>query len=172
MRHALCFLVLCLAVAGCGQKEPDLVTFGKNIDGGPDEFAIVPTKPLETPPDLASLPTPNPGGANLADPRPTTDAIAALGGNPAALGRPSGDGALIGYAARFGVVPNIRGSLAAEDQAFRNDNRGKLLERVFRITTYYTAYADQALDPHEELERFRAAGVRTPAAPPRPQPGQ
>lgn len=167
MARVLFLMVLCLAAAGCARKEPDLVTFPKNIDG-PDEFSIVPSRPLETPADLASLPTPNPGGANLADPRPNADAIAALGGNPAALNRPSGDAALIGYTARYGVSPNIRSSLAAADQQFRNGNRGKLLERVFRITTYYTAYADLALDPHLELERFRAAGVRTPAAPPPP----
>lgn len=172
MRHVLFLMLCCLVMTACGRKEPNLVTIPRNAADGPDEFAIVPSKPLETPPDLASLPTPNPGGANRADPNPGADAILALGGSPAALARPSGDAALIGYAARFGVSPNIRASLAASDQQFRNNNRGKLLERLFRITTYYTAYSAQALDPYTELERFRAAGVRTPAAPPRTLPEQ
>ncbi len=42
----------------------------KSGDGfhGPDEFAILPTKPLEMPADVAALPPPTPGAANRADP--------------------------------------------------------------------------------------------------------
>ena len=47
---------------------------------GPDEFAIVPTRSLQMPPDLAQLPAPTPGGGNITDPTPVADAVAVLGG--------------------------------------------------------------------------------------------
>ena len=50
---------------------------------GPDEFSIIPSKPLVIPENLNLLPPPTPGGTNPADPNPKGDAIAALGGNPA-----------------------------------------------------------------------------------------
>ena len=59
MRAAL--LTICaLALAGCS-NEGKLMTLAS--DDGPEEFAIVPTRPLELPPDLAQLPAPTPGGA-------------------------------------------------------------------------------------------------------------
>ena len=155
-----------LVLAACARDDtPDLMTFGANIDG-PDEFAILPTKPLETPPDLASLPEPVPGGTNLADPQPRVEAVAALGGNAAVLTRGATDGALVSYAGRFGTQPGIRTELADADLAFRQRNRGRLLERLFRVNRYFGAYETQSLDQHRELERFRAAGIRTPSAPP------
>jgi hypothetical protein len=158
----MCAMVL----AGCSRdRDPDLMTFKASQDG-PDEFSILPTKPLETPEDFASLPTPTPGGSNLVDPTPDADAIVALGGRPELLNRPSGDGALVSYAARFGVAPDIRASLAAADLEYRRNNKGRLLERLFNVNVYFRAYEEQHLDQHRELERFRAAGIATPAAPP------
>lgn len=167
MRSAAIILGLCTALAACSRGgEPNLVNVPTT--DGPDEFAILPTKPLETPPDLAALPPPTPGGVNRSDPTPHADAVAALGGNRGTLGRASTDGALVSYAARYGVAPDIRGTLAASDLAFRRANDGRLLERVFNVNLYFEAYATQSLDQYRELERFRAAGVPTPAAPPPP----
>ena len=156
-----------LTVAGCGawrDKPPQLMNL-RSSTAGPDEFSIVPPKGLEMPEDLAVLPEPTPGGANLTDPRPYDDAILALGGNPGAGG--GGDGALYNHATRGGITAGIRQALAAEDLEFRRKNDGRLLERVFNVNVYFKAYSDYALDQYAELERWRRAGARTPSAPPR-----
>ncbi|MBJ3764124.1 DUF3035 domain-containing protein [Maribius pontilimi] len=158
-------LGLSLGLSACG-GTPDLITLRK--DGpGPDEFAVLPNKPLQTPANLNALPPPTPGGANRTDATPQADAIAALGGRASAVQGGGVQGpALVSHARRFGVDSSIRQTLAAEDLAFRRDNDGRLLERVLNVTTYYNAYRGQSLDQYAELERFRRAGVRTPAVPP------
>ena len=166
---ALAVIVLLAACSRGG--EPSLMNAARSSGQGPDEFAIVPNRPLEMPTDLAALPEPTPGGANRADPQPRAQAVAALGGNPGALGRtsvPAADAALFTHATRFGVADGIRDQLAAEDLAFRQANRGRPLERLFGVNVYYRAYRPMALDRHAELERWRARGLATPAAPPEP----
>lgn len=151
-----------------GDREPRLLNI-RSQSRSPDEFAILPTKPLQLPEDLASLPEPTPGGSNITDPTPEADAVAALGGNPAVLGRtgvPAGNGGLVSYAARFGVASDIRSVLAAEDLEYRRDNDGRLLERLFNVNVYYRAYRPMSLDQYAELERWRRAGARTVGAPP------
>mgnify|MGYP000887351086 CR=1 FL=1 len=152
-----------VALAACGRGDPQLMNL-RNTESGPDEFAILPTNPIEIPTDLASLPQPTPGGANRVDPDPEADAIRALGGDVARANRAAGD--IVTYSSRFGVAPDIRGTLAAEDLAYRSDNRGRPLERWFNLNVYFDAYRPMALDRYAELERMRRAGVRTPAAPP------
>jgi hypothetical protein len=160
-----------LALAACASsgKPPVLMNLRASA-GGPDEFAILPTKPLQMPPSMASLPEPTPGGANLTDPTPAADAIAALGGNPAVLARGSAaaEAGLLSYASRFGTSADIRSALAAEDLQFRRDNDGRLLERLFNVNVYFRAYLPMSLDQAAELERWRRAGVRTVGAPPEP----
>ncbi|WP_375260671.1 DUF3035 domain-containing protein [Palleronia sp.] len=159
-------LALVAALAGCGGAgEPDLIR-PVNSGNGPDEFSIVPNKPLEQPQSLVELPPPTPGGSNRTDQTPQADAIAALGGNPGALAGPVQGPELIRYAGRFGVESGIRTQLAAEDRAFRETQSGRLLERMFGTTTYYRAYRNQSLDQYQELQRLRQQGVRTPSAPP------
>lgn len=75
-----------LLLAGCGGGEPQLMNL-RSTGPGPDEFGIMPVKPLEIPETIAALPAPTPGGANLADPNPLGDAVAALGGNRPGPGR-------------------------------------------------------------------------------------
>ncbi|KAF0676577.1 DUF3035 domain-containing protein [Profundibacterium mesophilum] len=153
-------------LAGCGGGEPRLMSFSGS-GSGPDEFAILPGKPLELPPPAAPLPVPVPGGANLADPTPQADAVAALGGSRAALaGGAITDQALIAHAGRNGIDGNIRGELASRDLDYRRRNDGRLLERLFGVNVYLRAYEPQSLDQYGELERLRASGIRTPAAPP------
>ncbi len=157
-------VVLALVLSACsGPDEPQLMNLRGATDG-PDAFALVPTRPLEMPPQTAELPPPTPGGINRADPDPRGQAIAALGGRPGA--GVSGDAALIDHATRFGVSPDIRDRLAAEDRDFRRRNQGRVLERWFGVNVYNQAYRRQTLDRHAELERWRRAGARTPAAPP------
>lgn len=136
---------------------------------GPDEFSILPTGPLQAPDNFTDLPTPTPGGSNLVDPDPRAQAVAALGGRVSAertQGIPAADTGLVRYAGRDGVTDGIRETLAAEDLQFRQNNRPRILERMFNTNVYRQAYEDVVIDPQEELRRWRARGVRTPSAPP------
>ena len=155
-----------IALVACSSGTPELMNL-RNDEEGPDEFAVLPTAPLEIPENMASLPEPTPGAPNRVDPNPEADAIAALGGNAA---RASGAGTgLVTYATRFGVGGDIRPVLAAEDEEFRRRNDGRILERMFGTNVYFEAYRRQSLDRYAELERLRRLGVRTPSAPPAPE---
>ncbi|KJZ19492.1 hypothetical protein TW80_10780 [Loktanella sp. S4079] len=153
-------------LAACGNTERPLRALGGS-DGGPDEFSVIPARPLETP-GSAELPVPTPGGVNRADPTPKADAIRALGGNPAAQyagGVPASDAALVGHAVRYGVNPEIRAELATQDAAAR---RRKQLSNVFNPLNrdrYFPLYARQALDAEAELARLAALGVAVPVLP-------
>lgn len=172
MRHFGMVALAGLMLAACsgGDEDPILMNAGRGLTT-PDDFSVLPTKPLHMPEDISALPAPTPGGSNLTDPTPMADAVAALGGNPAALSRqgvPAADGALLTYAGRFGREGNIRQVMAAEDLAFRRANDGRLLERVFNVNVYSRAYEPFSLDPYPEFERWRKAGARVPSAPPPP----
>lgn len=170
MTRASVTLALVLIVSACGGRDSRIM----HIERGqvtPDEFAILPSKPIEIPGDLGALPPPTPGAANRTDATPREDAVIALGGNPSSMrldGQLSADGALIRQTTRYGVQPNVRDELAVADAEFRRRNKGKLLERWFRVPTYYDAYSGEALNQHGALEVWRRAGVPTPAAPPDP----
>ncbi|MGB3176988.1 MAG: DUF3035 domain-containing protein [Albidovulum sp.] len=170
--RAIAVLGAVLALSGCGglfggkEKAPKLLNT-KSASRSPDEFTILPTKPLQLPDDLAALPNPTPGGSNITDPTPEADAVAALGGNPAVLTRAGGgNGGLLSHAGRFGTSSDIRTVLAAEDLQYRRDNDGRLLERAFNVNVYYKAYGPMSLDQYAELERWRKVGLRTVGAPP------
>ena len=160
--------MLGLGLAACGgPDQPSLMNVASNTSS-PDEFAVVPGKPIELPRDLASLPEPTPGGSNRSDQTPRADAIAALGGRPSRVEGPINAGSVVTYASRYGVDPNIRQTLAAEDLEFRRENDGRILERLMNVNVYFKAYEEQSLDQHLELQRFRRAGIRTVSAPPDP----
>lgn len=159
----------CVVLAACSGGDPELMNIRTET---PDEFSVLPTKPLEAPEDYATLPEPTPGGTNLADPTPRADAVAALGGNPDRLTRGTinaGEQGLLAQATRYGVPADIRETLAAEDLAWRREHNGRLLERMFNVNVYYSSYKPMSLDQHLELERLRRLGVWTPSAPPDPQ---
>ncbi|ABV92109.1 conserved hypothetical protein [Dinoroseobacter shibae DFL 12 = DSM 16493] len=169
-------LLACIVLSACGSGDEAPVLMNvRSTTTGPDEFAILPNKPLEIPQNLSSLPAPTPGAANRTDPSPRADAIAALGGRPdrAAPGGdvPSSDRGLLAYANRYGFGGDIRATLAAEDLEFRQRNNGRLLERWFSANVYFDAYEPQSLDQDAELERLRRGGVRNVSAPPAPTPG-
>ncbi|GGL57134.1 DUF3035 domain-containing protein [Wenxinia marina] len=136
--------------------------------GGPDEFSIMPQRPLQLPATTA-LPPPTPGGRNRADIAPLSDAVVAMNGNPGAAvagGVPARDAALVAAVSQGGVTADIRQVVANEDAAFRG--RASYLQafNLFGSDLYYRAYRSQALDAYAELERFRAAGITVPTAPP------
>lgn len=160
--------VALLALGACGAHKgvPHLMNLHSS-SAGPDEFALLPPKALVLPEDLTALPEPTPGGANLTDQNPMADAIVALGGKlPESGGVPKADASLVRYAGRAGGIAEIRASLAADDLAWRKKHRGKFLERLFGLTTYFDAYKGMWLDSYVELQRWRDAGVPTPSAPP------
>ncbi|MDN5785643.1 DUF3035 domain-containing protein [Pseudorhodobacter sp.] len=158
--------VAMLTLAACSSGEPHLMNL-TSPGNGPDEFGILPTKPLQMPEDLKALPEPTLGGSNLTDPTPEADAVAALGGHlREGAGIPAGDGGLVNYASRYGRAADIRSALAAEDLEFRTNNKGRVLERLFNVNVYYRAYKRQSLNQQAELRRWRARGVKTVSAPP------
>jgi hypothetical protein len=163
-------LIACTALAGCGGVDRD-ITLRKirNTSNGPEEFTIVPGKPLEAPPNFVELPAPTPGGSNRTDQQPIADAVAALGGRPGALndsGISAADGALVTAAARRGVDPSIRPTLAAEDEQFRRRKSRANQFRIFGGDEYYRAYRNESLDPLATQRIWRSAGAPTPSAPP------
>jgi hypothetical protein len=165
-RIGLAALAAAMALAACAPTDEVRLRADRRDGTGPDEFAIVPPRPLQIPADLTALPEPTPGGTNRTDPDPLADAVLALGGRPGAGG--GGEGALLAAGTRFGVSPTVREDLRAEDAEFRRRNRPRLLERWFGTDVYNRAYARLGLAPYSELERARQAGARTPAAPPDP----
>lgn len=174
LTRTLCLTGVALALlAGCGSRSgepPRLMNITRGSDS-PDEFSVLPTQPLQAPSDFRSLPVPTPGAPNLVDTDPRADAARALGGRPqAATGAlPAADSALLARAGRFGTDPAIREQLAAEDVQLRQRRRGRILERMFGANVYGQAYEDQLLDRDAEFRRWRAAGARTPSAPPPPE---
>lgn len=154
MRKAVLTAMLLLGLTACNRGG----------GAGPDEFTVLPTRPIEFPENFSALPPPTPGGLNLTDPNPTGDAIAALGGSQTnAGGIPAGDAALVAAVSRNGSDPAIRQTLAAEDAGLlRRATRGAGENR----TRYLRVYAGQALDAYAELLRFRNAGAQVPSAPP------
>ncbi|WP_374300159.1 DUF3035 domain-containing protein [Paracoccus sp. (in: a-proteobacteria)] len=154
-----------MGLSACGSNQLMNIETGQN---SPDEFAILPTRPLSMPPDLALLPTPTPGGANITDPNPNADAVAALGGNPARLsdqGIAASDGALVAHAARRGSDPAIRQTLAQADTEWRSRNKRRPLEALFGTSVYQRAYRPMALDSRTEQQRWQRAGAITQTSP-------
>lgn len=170
MRGALGTIIILgtmLTLSGCADRGlRDLSSSGT----GPDEFMIMPAKPLTQPKDYDVLPAPTPGARNLTDQNPRGDAVATVGGRPAALERtgeiPAADGALVNYAGRNGVPTDIRQTLAEQDAQFRK-RQGRLTRiRLFQVDRYNQAYRRQALNPFSVSRQNAVRGVSTPTHPP------
>ncbi len=169
-RISILVLAMALAVTACGKRDKEVrLTRIKNTTPGPDEFSILPGKPLEAPESYAALPTPVPGGANLTDQNPKADGIAALGGNPNAVnsrGVGTSDVGLVRHAGRYGVSAGIRQTLAVEDEETRKRHGLVNILRIGKTDDYTDAYRKQWLDSQAEQERLRRRGIETPSAPP------
>lgn len=159
---ALLLIGTAALVGGCQNRNLAGTLRSSGVGGTPDEFMVLPTRPLEMPGDLAMLPVPAPGTANLVDYEPRAEAVAGLSGKPTLA---TADGS--GLVARSGpAAPGIRGQLATEDAQYRADNPGLLLERAFARDKNALIYRRMALEPAPEYERVRAAGIGVPAVPP------
>lgn len=164
---AVIILAGALAISGCAQKGLRVL---QKPGTGPDEFLILPTKPLSAPESYSSLPAPTPGGSNLTDVNPRAEAVVALGGKPGALGPgsgvPSGDAALVTASSRYGVQPGVRATLAEEDANFRHRNRHLGRIKIVPVDRYEQLYRKQSIDPFAVSDQFRRAGAATPSSPP------
>lgn len=165
MRKTTLLFVLPVLVAGCANVGLRQL---QSNSKGPDEFGIQPVASLQEPASYNELPTPTPGGSNRADRSALAEGAQAFGGN---IGDPNGpipasDGALVQHAARMGVAPNIRETLAQTDADFRRRKARFTQYRIIPVDRYNQAYRREALDAQAEQRRWRRAGARTPSAPP------
>jgi hypothetical protein len=159
---AAALLLAAAALQGCAEGGLAGTLRAAGVRGTPDEFLVLPTRPLEMPPDLGVLPPPTPGATNRVDYRPRAEAIAGLTGRPETA---TASGAAL--VARAGPAqPGIRATLAVEDAEWRATHRGRLLERWFSRDREALTYRDMRLDAAAEFERLRALGLRVPPAPP------
>lgn len=158
-------ILLLVAGSSLGACSHDVSDGELRSASSPDEFMILPTKPLEMPSNTASLPPPTPGARNLVDYSPREEAVASLTGKETAVAGTASGAALV---ARSGPIdPTIRGRLAQEDVTYRDDHQGKLLPRLFARSEDDVVYGTVTLDPASEYERLRAQGVAVPPAPPK-----
>ncbi len=155
-------LLAVTALAGCeGGLAGSLRSAG--VGGSPDEFLVLPTRPLVIPSELESLPPPTPGSDNLVDYKPNEEAITGLTGRSTV---PQGANGQALVAAAGPVDPHVRARLNGEDAVYREANRGLLLERWFAQNQEALIYETMILDAGDEYERFQSMGVRQPSAPP------
>lgn len=162
-------LTLGVSITACGSGNS---VFDKNgnfkiKDAGPDEFSIIPTKPLEIPEDTVTLPEPTLGSKNRVDVEPELDAIVALGGKPERLESDliaNDEQALIAAASRNGVSGNIREQIAADAKVVERKKRPNVFQRIIGHTSRVKAFESEAIDPSAETHRLRRQGVRTPSA--------
>ena len=156
-------------LAACGNRDSsDDRSFVDKLTSSsftaPNEFSVLPQKPLTLPDDLANLPEPTPGARNLVDLTPNEDAIRALSGQEGKAGAVASDRALL--AATGTGQAGIREVLAAEDEEYRAGNKGLLLDRLLNLVSDGEIYTGMVLDAEAELLRFRARGVWVPQLPP------
>ncbi|WP_317625976.1 DUF3035 domain-containing protein [Rhodalgimonas zhirmunskyi] len=170
LNRGIILIAAALTLSACAGRERDITLRVVQSDqSGPDEFGIIPGKPLQQPDQYTTLPAPNPGGANRTDQNPLGDGVAALGGNPARLnpaGVPRGESALVAYAGRNGVDPNVRTELAQQDEDYRRRKSVFTKFRLKRTDLYNKIYKNETLNAQREMNRYRRAGVPTPTAPP------
>ncbi|MEJ8562438.1 DUF3035 domain-containing protein [Yoonia sp. GPGPB17] len=91
-----------------------------------------------------------------------------MGGSPSAQiagGIPAGDSALLAQTNRYGVDPNIRSVLAAEDAAKLERARRLNVVNPLGRDRYFPAYSRDALDAPAELARLGTLGVLVPQVP-------
>jgi hypothetical protein len=164
MRAITIFVVTtAFALTACGNGLRSVSKTG----AGPDEFMVVPNQPLTPPKNYANLPTPTPGGDNLADLDPRAEAIVALGGQPSTSTTiPNSDAALVAHVRGYAAAGDSRASIDAADAEFRK--RQQRLAGLRLVDRYNGVYKSQWLDPFAEARRLSAGGVMISATPPPP----
>ena len=91
-------------IAACSSDDARLRDL-YDVGTGPEEFAVLPSKPLIIPSNLRELPVPDETVGNLADPTPKRDLIEKLGGSlDETKIVPKKDKGLLNYVSRAGVT--------------------------------------------------------------------
>ncbi|WP_424933767.1 DUF3035 domain-containing protein [Amaricoccus macauensis] len=163
--YAVLLLPLALLLGGCGNGGLAGALRSSGVTSTPDEFLVLPTRPLEMPDDLAALPTPTPGQRSRVEYEPEAIAVAGLTGRESTARTANGT-ALLARAGVASNTPQIRQILAEEDVVYQQNHKGRLLEWVFSPDKESLVYRDMILDPGAAYEAMRARGVKVPAAPP------
>ncbi len=165
MSRTLALILMITLVGACSNQG--LVQI-RSTTAGPDEFMVEPKAELETPDNFSNLPPPSPGQGNRADIDPMAEMVTELGGRPSDPNGPipASDGALVTAASRYGVSPDIRASLAAEDADFRSRQSRFTQFQLFPENLYNDVYRNQALDARATADAWRRSGARTPSYPP------
>ena len=158
----LALALMPLALAGCAEGGLAGGLRAAGVGQTPDEFMVLPTRPLEMPENLAALPPPTPGAPNRVDYRPHAEAVAGLTGRP----QPATTSGAALVAAAGPRDPNVRAELAVADVEWRRTHHGRLLERLFSRDRDALVYRPMVLNAPDAFERMRASGVEVPAAPP------
>lgn len=155
-----------LILASCGEdKIAGTLQEASLANGAPDEFLVLPQKPLEIPEDLSVLPTPDPTAGSRVEIDPHAGAKRALGGTGGGYKASGADNTVLAAARSRPISPNIRQELRAEDAKKRARPGGFIgFFDLFRVTPReQTIYNDEKLDARDELIKRRAQGVRTPS---------
>lgn len=160
------FVGLAVLLAGCANEEPPVTLQEASLkNGAPDEFLVLPQRPLVLPEDLEALPEPDPAAGTLVEIDPFVEARRAAGGNGGGTGATAADGAILAAARTVGRNPNIRQELAEETDAKLRRGRGLLgfFDRFRLAPRKQTVFNDQKLDAIGELKKRQAQGVKTPS---------
>lgn len=156
---------LALALSACSGSD--------ETDSGPEEFTVLPSKPLERPRDYQNLPTPG-AGESRTKPDPQADAVKALGGNPNLLRKEETQSSrleqkskppqspIVRAASRFGFEENIREIMAEEDSQYQKDHGSLLLSYISKEASSVRTYGAMILDPSAEAEKLRSGGIEVP----------
>lgn len=165
MSRTVALIVAMICVGACTDQGLQQI---RPTGDGPDEFLVEPKAELSAPESYTELPPPTPGQSNRTDLDHTADMVTELGGRPSNPDAPvpASDGALVTAASRYGVSPDIRASLAAEDAEFRRRQSRFTQIRLFPENLYNSVYRNQALDARETADAWRQSGARTPSYPP------
>lgn len=165
MSRMLALILMTMTVGACTNQGLQQI---RSNSPGPDEFLVEPKAELATPEDFTNLPPPTPGQGNRADIDPIEGMMTELGGRRSDPNAPipASDGALVTAASRYGVSPDIRASLAAEDAEYRRKKSRLTQFRLFQENLYNKVYRDQALDARSTADAWRRSGAKTPSYPP------
>ena len=133
----------------------------KHTGEGPDEFTVLPTRPLQTPESYSALPAPTPGARTLSTQSQGRRRRGAWRQSRRAdrTAAAAADSGLVRHAGRYGAQPGIRQTLAREDAETRRKHGRVNILRLGPVDDYTDAYKRQWLDADSEEMRLRRAGV-------------
>lgn len=165
LRCILTMTALAAGLSACGSAENLRQSVGLSVPP-PDEYLVVARAPLSMPPDLATLPVPQPGARSLVDPDPQAQARAALAGAPVARAAAPSTGEQSLVAAVGPAEPGIRQTVRAEETARPATRRFGLDSFLGFQINQTPGRPSDAIDAEEEAERLRRAGLPAPILPP------